>query len=296
MRRQRSSARTLLVEGPTDQDAVLALIARLKKNKRLRLPVDVDTAEIIEAVPGVVSNREKVEYVHRLTEIAGFTRFAGLVDREFRWFRFEAAIQEVELPSIDGLFITDGHSLENYWFKAELFERFAEMCCPGRVTDGILASLRSRFDEVVRIAAAWSVACFRTQILERSAGVIRLADWKEESGAIAVSMDSVLRRLATRGVPSETQARLQYLFQKTLGQIQRSEPARAPRVAHGRMALEVIWSGAAFVCKASGLSEHDTGRLASADAEWRRRFLLQQWVEEIVADNSWGPQRLMVWL
>src|SRR5690242_4673856 len=110
------NTRTLLVEGRTDKSVVVRLMIELRNQKLLNADnLVIDTADDIQNVPGArLGNREKVEYIH--AQIAGFQRFAGLVDREFR--DFDLAVPADHAPHHrvvpQNLFWTRGHSIENY--------------------------------------------------------------------------------------------------------------------------------------------------------------------------------------
>jgi hypothetical protein len=114
------SNRTLLVEGRNDKATVKRLFLELLNNSQIKEDdLLIDTAEdLLDASGG---NRGRVEAMH--ARVGGSSKFASLVDREFRDFDMKGvrdlnpAHREVPI----NLFWTRGHSIENYLSDIDVF-------------------------------------------------------------------------------------------------------------------------------------------------------------------------------
>src|SRR5262249_33609637 len=140
----------------------------------------VDTADLVKAPEGVIGSRALVEVVHEQANNSG-QELGALVDREFRGFDLAPAIKDTIAAhkSVGRLLVwTRGHSIENYFFRADaarafLRYQFSHLTIPEAEFDRL-------FPLFLQWAAALSLALHASGLLDRAKGVCSPTHWNQQ--------------------------------------------------------------------------------------------------------------------
>lgn len=281
------TAKTILFEWPSDKTFVDLLLSDLDCSDSLkRSAIVVDTSSMIRAGIGA---REIVEQVHGLA--SGLRDvFCGLVDREFRHFQLPEMIDEQPVHHIvDGnLFWTRGHSVENYLFAESNVIAFLRLS-HAHVLNGALASeIRRVFPDVLRWAAAVSVAAYQSSTIERMRGLSRTDHWSLDAGGdLQFLTTDLLNALAVRGVTIEQQTVFTDSLNKARGFAQDPLLHEGLRwLTHGHIGTELIWTAIARIAAQSGATPGDVQSIATGHRDIKFRHAIARWLEEHAAEGQ----------
>lgn len=178
----RRSSKTLLVEGITDKIALHRLA--LERFPTSEAVITIDHAGMLDdpLVSGL-GNKAKVLHI-RATVIALQASIpklqsvlASLVDREWDGLSFTGlGLDRPWSPPAqgDGLFVTHGHSLENYNFDVECVSEYLKFAFPQNTTAALLNLLKDRFRSMLALATAFSLVVKDYASITRCCGLLTL--------------------------------------------------------------------------------------------------------------------------
>ncbi len=291
---------TLIVEGKHDLEVVARLVVELTsaspgaKARRLL----IDTAEIIQAVPGVFSNREKVEVTYNLTKGSG--RIGAFVDREFRGFTtFPAIADSLSAHHTDGtgLFWTRGHSVENYFLKPEDAIAFVAMFYPEHMPDEFGAMMISRMDYVLRVSAAVTKAAAQHELLKKCDGFWDVSHWSTtREGAVGINLGEITNCLARRGVDAPTLVGFTATLQDGLVATSGLDVQVCRWFSHGHLGHQLFWSAAGRVMADCGVDATVASNVARGFLAQKLRISADIWSKECAANEAECPAEFISWL
>jgi len=293
---------TVLVEGPTDREAVSRVELELRRRGRLgHKPVVVDSVEIVKGDGLLLGNREYVEHVHSICTRAG-ARLGALTDREYRDFDFLGGVRDLRRRHCvlrRSLYWTRGHSLENYFLSLPYFNAFIRFQFPDRVSEAALGTIATYFLSAVRWAAAFSIAAYTTKLLNRCRGVCEVGDWRgTASGELLLDCAGLAGRLTSaRGVAAADAAFLAAeipRFHSVLEQL--NDRSLDSLVTHGHVGVELIWRAVAWALAREGVDQEVVAGVARGFDDTKRRCAVHRFAEEAVRGSTDTPVGLWRWL
>ncbi|MDR6481609.1 hypothetical protein [Paraburkholderia terricola] len=276
------SAKTILVEGPSDKRVLTRLILQHDMRKERRTRFVIDEVALISNDAGLAykGNKEKVEFVASSLEKLS-SKLNWLVDREWEGVDLDADPMQFHAPPERAWGRrTKGHSIENYWFRNKFLSDYLKMFFGEILNADFFAALTARFDSIIRIAAAYSFASKRLGTLSRSIGLVKAThlDW---TGDRYIARNSLNVALSARGCDEDLASAVNAELEKN--SIQNASVAVLQWLCHGHLGEEMIRACAAHLARAFGCSDetieaiergaraekiaHDADRLAELDIE-----------------------------
>ncbi len=290
------SSRTLLVEGPNDKATVTRLQIELRNKNRIKSDnLLIDTgADIPDAKGG---NRERVEAMH--AKVGGSSKFAALVDREFRDFDLFGVrdLNPVHRVMAVNLFWTRGHSLENYLSESEIVAASLEENFPEHLPEGFRKNLQSAFPSILQICASASLAAVTIGRLDRVQNISELDHWVVKAdGSMNIDLALMQAICSTRGVSSTEWATFDAEFKRCLGQLAANNLSLSRWICHGHLAECYVWCAVAAMLRHYGMPS-DVAKCVG----WVRREALVRvsrgaWCSQCVADVGDHPADFIRWL
>lgn len=293
------SKRTVLVEGITDWRVLCRITHELSRSGSLAEDsVLVDRADIIRAPAGVEGNRAVVEYVFGRAAQAGLP-LAALVDREFRRFGLEIVpVDELGAHVSEGDICswTRGHSLENYFFEAEVLGAYLRFSSPEKLSAAAIARIVGGLPSVLRWASAISVAAQRHGQIGRLEGVVRHGHWSwDGKGEPELHVAAVAAELERRDVDPATAAEFSRRVRDTYSGIG-GNLGICRWLAHGHLGCEHIWSFVAFVASEHGVAGEPLNQLEHGHVDAKLQFAADYWAQRAVDGREESPTQLWDWM
>lgn len=276
------SAKTILVEGPSDKRVLTRLILQcdLRKGRRTRFVIDEVALISNDEVLAGKGSKEKVELIaSALENLSG--KLNWLVDREWEGMDLDADPVQLHAPPARAWGRrTKGHSIENYWFRDKFISDYLKMFFGQILSVDFFIELTARFDSIIRIAAAYSFASKRLGTLSRSIGLVKAAhlEWTGKGYVVRRSLNAAL---SSRGCDGDLAAAVNAELEKN--SIQNASVAVLQWLCHGHLGEEMIRACAAHLAHAFGCSDdtveaiergaraekiaHDADRLAELGIE-----------------------------
>lgn len=250
------SSKTILVEGKSDRVVLKRFLLQAAENDHAFMSPVIDTVDLIrgEDLSGLGA-REKVK---RVLQEAGDSRgkLAGLMDREWDDFCIDQLCTVSELSSQEPLFVTTGHSIENYFFECEVCLKVLRMRFAEHLDREKLEMVRASFPAALTFALGYSLAAARAQLLGRLEGLLAPSDVSWDGSAFALE-PAYVQKMMARGVSLEVAEELRNFVSASS-----SDPVVAGlgtsdkrRRAHGHLGEGALWCSIARVFAAAGLPE-----------------------------------------
>ncbi len=248
------SAKTILVEGPTDRKILSRLI--LEK----QLDTDTRSACVIDEV-GLASNdtrlagkgsKEKIEMIVSMLPTHS-SKLNFLVDREWEGIDIENVPAEHKALDFPWGVRTKGHSIENYWFQERVVAKYLKMFYGTELNVEFFFALETRFDDMIKLAAAYSFAVKRMSLITRCASAVRAQD-VEWDGRRYVVIRTLNSQLATRNVTEDVVGKILLELDKQTLAAASGDILRW--LCHGHLGEEMIWACVANLASTYGCSDH----------------------------------------
>ena len=251
-----SNQPTLLVEGPTDEQFFLLLRDSMRQAGNIQdKEVFIDTAAIIGSSE-VLGNRAKVEKVTGMITSREFSaRFVGFVDREFREFNIEDVLSDnlQQHNQIGRLVWSLGHSIENYFFEYSLMREPLRRFSTSSHFSVALDQMEERFQDVMNIACALSLAVKDVGLLGRWSSIVDWTCFKLTDSILELDSKLWVEYLESKiKLDGGRTNRLLERFEHWLNVSINSGPTTVRQLCHGHIGLSVIWKAyARFIHDAS---------------------------------------------
>lgn len=258
----RRTGKTLLVEGVTDQSVMI----RLKREKASCLGHEpggyVDISDLIDdPLTRTLGKKNVIQVV--LAEIEelpdGFperlsAKLGVLFDREWDGLNIQMQLSEPwAAPEQESpYFVTHGHSVENYFFKIDIIESYLRQHFYAGLDQNFFNALRQRFDFIIALGVAYSLAVRQAGAITRSSGLICSQHVSWENGRYVVE-NSLVADLNARGaaLPDGYLELINQNIDLHIATHPGAEPGRW--LCHGHLGQEAMWACIANLAVEFGL-------------------------------------------
>lgn len=173
------TSKTILVEGTTEKELLNRLILDLPETN---VSYVIDTASLLSGDGyNCLGNKKKIEKTIKNIDHEYWQekRFAVLMDREWddlvdkngnflKWKK--------KLTSKDGIFYTEGHSIENYSFNIEYIISYIKYCGGNLPNLKLEKKVRETFSSILSLSLAFSHEVWRHKCINKMYGVVKLSD------------------------------------------------------------------------------------------------------------------------
>lgn len=265
------SRKTLVVEGRTDSLVLKRIfLEQARVESGFPSPL-VDIPDIVkDASLSGLGNREKVKQV--VAALGPSPKIAGLVDREWDGFCLDSLAANDEEESASPIFVTKGHSIENYFFDLDICREFIARRYSDVVEAGLLSRLDDSFVRILAFAFAYSVVLARRQLVSKSASLISPLDIDVRGGVFQL-LPTLVVGLRARGA---AECSVEGLVEE-VDEVQRrvatiGDAAQLSRwKCHGHLGDEAIWGCVGRLAISEGVSPEDANGIASGYKDERVR-------------------------
>lgn len=157
--------KTILVEGISDKKVLSHFILKKDHIDNMSTECCIDDASLFnDKNLGAMGAREKITTI---ANILTSGNFRCLIDRE--WDGLNTTNLEYEdTPFPANVFVTRGHSIENYWFTPNSFTGFVIHTHNTTITADYLRKIESHYSAILQFSAAYSLACRNLSIINRA--------------------------------------------------------------------------------------------------------------------------------
>lgn len=243
------SHKTILVEGISDKSVISHFL--LSRNYRDSHQSDyfVDDASIVkqdDALYGLGNKSKALAIIGAINN----PKLIGIIDREWDNVDLNDLDESHFIQNINNVYLTKGHSIENYWFDVDASISFLIKAFPTTIDQDYLQAISSSFPSILRFAAAYSLTAKDASIITRSSELISHSDILWNNGDFLLQED-FNNKLAERGVnyPFSTDCNNRYL------QLIASNQPLLKWICHGHLGEEAIRSCLAAVALANGIDQ-----------------------------------------
>lgn len=197
------SAKTVLVEGKTDKKILSRIILEHVEQSGGAPSYLIDDVSIVNDSSQLagMGNKDKLLQVGEVVGGAG-DKFKCLADREWDGWDLGSIPKQLNLPDLSFGYFTKGHSIENYWFLESALTAFLKNAHPEHLSIKFFEALKSRFEEMLRFSASFSLAMKDAQVIVKSADLLNCSHviWNGESYLLREGFQTALK---CRGVQCE---------------------------------------------------------------------------------------------
>ncbi|WNW14070.1 DUF4435 domain-containing protein [Pseudomonas sp. DTU_2021_1001937_2_SI_NGA_ILE_001] len=244
------SHKTVLVEGATDKIVISKLILSKTYSQGQKLRFFIDDASMIKEDPMLarLGNKEKVLLIaNRVSD----DKFGVVVDREWDQLDIRNLSDADFCQNRMGVYVTKGHSIENYWFDCDAVISFIISSFSSVIGTDLLDEIKARFPAMIRFAAAYSIAAKESSAITRLGDLLSAADVGISGGVINL-LPVYNAKAQGRGVmgdiPSLVGAKLQELNACDVGLLR--------WICHGHLGEEAIRASVAKLAHSCGVSQN----------------------------------------
>lgn len=250
------SAKTILVEGQTDKQILGRMLLERALSRKTRIACVVDECDLVSdpSLSGL-GCRQKVETI-ALHVGPGTGRLNWLVDREWDGVDLTNPTAFTMLSAMAYGVRTKGHSIENYWLREDALVRYLKMFHGAELSAAFFEQLAERFESMLRIAVAYSVAAMRLGLLTRCLALIRSVDlaWNVDHYDVLGTLNA---SLVSRGVAVDLAAAVAAEHVNFAG----VPCATLTWLCHGHLGEEVVRACAAALAASLGCSPKVAGQI-----------------------------------
>lgn len=273
--------KTFLVEGKSDRRLIKRLLANL--DAICHKDFVFDTAEIINSDDPMLNNARgnKSKVLVAAQRLADQEKFAALVDREWDGlWDGQSWIQYSDPEQLRNLYVTLGHSIENYGFNPETFHRKIINRCYESVTRDDANAVVSSFPACVKMALAISQEALQTNSLGRMSGIIRYENfcWEDALNVTIVSSDRMRSEFNKRNLGDSEAYCADINSIISNGNLEDTDYLHF--YPHGHLGMEVIFSAICARLLSYGASDADVDILATESLE-NREIALKDHLESL---------------
>jgi hypothetical protein len=246
------SHKTLLVEGISDKSVISHFLLSRNYQDNHHSDYFVDDASIVKqdnTLSGLGNKNKALAIINAINN----PKLSGMIDREWDNINLNDLNDGQFIQNISNVYLTKGHSIENYWFDADASISFLIKSFPTTVNQDYLRTVSNCFPKILRFAAAYSLTAKDASIITRSSDLISHSDilWDNEN---LLLQDSFNIKLSERGVANcsfSANCNVRY------AQLMESNQTLLKWICHGHLGEEAIRSCLAAVAMANGV-DHAT--------------------------------------
>lgn len=194
-----SKKKHILVEGSSDKETFTYLIEHLSNvgviHKESNIKIVIESVDCIKFCENIPENSKKVEFISQ--KASSQKNLFCVIDREYRYFKINKNCVKDNLRDnkiSEKLFITDGHSLENYFFdKSTLFDSldYVATSCQLKKSKNLFDN---NYGNIFDIACAFSYLLKELDISwERISSLIKFDWFSLENNLFRIKLEEVKR-------------------------------------------------------------------------------------------------------
>ena len=297
----RRSARTLLVEGPTDKLAIHRVLA---EQPDLSQGYAVDHAALIDDKElASLGAKAKILIVRKTADTLAekhpslSSMLGCLVDREWDGLSLDAG----ELNSgwtapiqLHNHFVTLGHSIENYHFDKDCILRYLKFAFAEHFTNSVQVKVTDNFRSAIALAGAVSFEVQANSCITRLGGLV-LPEHIESRNAGLYLASSFVDAACTRQIADPD------LLLKRVNDSVDSQwrmLAAAPHahwLLHGHIGSDVLWACIGYLTLQTGVPFEIAEQIARGGQHERRRCWLD-WLATGAAERRIPLDHAVAWL
>jgi len=271
------SAKTLLLEGPTDRGALRRIMTECHLCSTHTV---VDEAGLFENgdLNGYGEKQKILRTISRVHDILDKHpelghKFATLIDREWDGLRLEPfeLVNEWSAPEqSSNNFITTGHSIENYYFTQEYVVDYLKHAHSEYLTTTFRDTIQTYFPKAIALAVAVSFAMNDAKVFSRSKQMFGIGHIDVDRETIRLSSefsDAALKR----GIDEPELLRLRINDSLNEGWTVLASKPHAKWLPHGHIGSDVIWACIGAIALYLGVHRAACDSIAHGNQEERRR-------------------------
>lgn len=293
--------KTVLLEGRNDRKVVARVAAEIAETRKGVLTnVVLDSADLVRGDDGPMGNRALVELIHQSVRATG-TKFAAVVDREFRGFELASVVRDEigEHRTENGsLFWTRGHSMENYFFDARFFTSFIKSAFAEAIEAECVMACRSSFDEILIWASAVGITLKENGLIEKGHDLGRVSHWTRASdGRWRFDATAFSRALAERAIVPGGEERIVGSVEAWRSRLDEAGAKEVVRwVSHGHIGWQLVWSGLGAVAKHIGAPPAVVQGISHGYADMKWRKAADMLAEDVSSNAQVALPQLWAWM
>ncbi|SIQ20970.1 DUF4435 domain-containing protein [Aquipseudomonas alcaligenes] len=241
--------KTILVEGATDKSVLSRYLLGNSIKDKAQNQFLIDEISIIsdENLAGL-GNREKLLATAEALK-TNREKIKFLADREWDNIDINTINENSFCQNSDVIFLTKGHSIENYWFDADALANFLLHTHAASINEEYLEEIHVRFHQMLIFSASYSLAAKEFSCITKCGGMIS-ADDIEWTGASYKAKDSLQQKAVQRTITDNIPEKID----STKSQIEQIAPDLLRWICHGHLGEEAIRSCAANLAIEKGLA------------------------------------------
>ena len=298
----RRSNKTLLVEGPSDKQAMHRLA--LERFPERAGDIAIDHAGILDdrRLAGL-GNKARVMQVQASADaLRGIDPrislvLATLTDREWDGLTFTQYAPDphwlapTQLPN---RFVTFGHSIENYYFEFECVREYLKYAFAEHVTAGFLSTLENAFAALLVLATVLTIRMRDDQAIARCNGLIHHSHFENRNqrfylnatfGHACNARGIAVGNTIVTNVNADVDTAWDRLHADT----------SLKWLPHGHIGDDVMWAAIAHIAYASGVPQHVADDISRGHKRDRERFNAQ-WLSKALPEKRRPLDESVEWL
>ena len=245
------SHKTVLVEGVSDKSIISHFLLSRNYHDNHQSDYFIDDASIVKSDDTLCGMGNKSKALAIISAINN-PKLSGVIDREWDNIDLSDLNEEQFIQNISNVYLTKGHSIENYWFDADASVNFLIKAFPTTINQNYMQTISRIFPVILRFAAAYSLTAKDASIITRSSELITHSDISWSNGNFALQ-ESFNTKLDERGVSYNFSADCNNRYL----QLTASNQTLLKWVCHGHLGEDAIRSCLAAVALTVGI-DHAT--------------------------------------
>lgn len=243
------SHKTILVEGTSDKSIISHFLLSRNYHDNHTSDYFIDDASIVKHDDVLYGLGNKSKALAIISAVNN-PKLSGMIDREWDNINLNDLNEDQFTQNINNVYLTKGHSIENYWFDVDASVGFLIKAFPTTINQEYLKAVSDNFQKVLRFAAAYSLTARDASIITRTSELISYSDitWNQDEFTLQESFDT---KLAERNV------NLAFAVEcnKRSVQLMTSNQNLLKWICHGHLGEEAIRSCMAAVALANGVNQ-----------------------------------------
>ncbi len=265
------SSKTLVVEGKDDRSLLQRIFLEEISGISVGDQVRVDASEIVK--DPILSGMGARDRVAKIIEFCRPPngKLKGLRDREWDFFCTDNLSEIVGGVLDEDIFITRGHSIENYFFDINLCCDFLKRKFSSAINKDFLVAVHDCFGEMIDFSFAYSVACKRLNIIERMERV--LSPIHVERRDALVLAEGFKAAMISRGIARED---VEMFFREFASinehaSMRQATPQSRRWWSHGHLGEDALWACLGWVAMQHGVGETDAESICHGHKDEKRQ-------------------------
>lgn len=251
------SSKTLVVEGRDDRSVLQRIFLEAISGPPVGNQVRVDSSDIVkDSTLSKMGARDRVVRIIEVCRPPG-GKLKGLKDREWDYFCTDNLLEISGEGGSEDIFVTRGHSIENYFFDSFLCCDFLKRKFSSIITSGFIVDVGEKFLKIIDFSFAYSMTCKRLELIDRLDRLISPSHIEFE-GEFCLS-DSFRSAMLSRNIGAGEVEKFYVEFASINAQfsVQDTTPQCRRWWSHGHLGEDALWACVGRVARLHGVNEKD---------------------------------------